>query len=42
MAFIYETENFEVVTHEVPFVSREEGGHIKIVTKHGVVKTGQN
>lgn len=36
MAFIYETENFEVITHEAPFVSREEGGHIKIVTKHGV------
>ena len=33
---IYETENFEVVTHEKPFVSREEGGHIKIVTKTGV------
>lgn len=33
---IYETENFEVVTHEQPFVSRTDGGHIKIVTKYGV------
>lgn len=33
MALIYETDNFEVVTHEHPFVSREEGGHIKIVVK---------
>jgi diadenosine tetraphosphate (Ap4A) HIT family hydrolase len=30
---IYETENFEVITHEKPFVSRKEGGHIKIVAK---------
>jgi len=36
MAHIYETKNFEVVTHEKPFISREEGGHIKIVTKTGV------
>lgn len=33
---IYETDNFEVITHEKPFVSREEGGHIKINTKTGV------
>ena len=36
MAFIYETENFEVITHEKPFVTRTDGGHIKIVTKTGV------
>ena len=36
MAFIYETENFEVVTHEKPFVSRKDGGHIKIVDKTGI------
>jgi len=36
MAFIHETENFEVITHEKPFVSRTDGGHIKIVTKTGV------
>ena len=36
MAFIYETENFEVITHERPFVSRTDGGHIKIVSKAGV------
>lgn len=36
MAFIYETENFEITTHEKPFVCRTEGGHIKIVTKTGV------
>jgi len=35
MAFVYETKNFEVVTHEKPFVSRTDGGHIKIVTKNG-------
>ncbi len=33
MALVYETDNFEVVTHEKPFVSREEGGHVKIVAK---------
>ena len=36
MAYIYETKNFEVITHEKPFVTRTEGGHIKIVTKNGV------
>ena len=36
MAFIYETENFDVITHEKPFVSRTDGGHIKIVTKTGI------
>lgn len=36
MAFIYETENFEVVSHEKPFVSRLDGGHIKIVSKNRV------
>jgi diadenosine tetraphosphate (Ap4A) HIT family hydrolase len=34
--YIYETENFEVISHEQPFVSRTDGGHIKIVTKHSV------
>lgn len=36
MAFIYETTNFNVVSHDAPFVSRTEGGHVKIVTKHGI------
>jgi len=36
MTFIYETKNFEVISHEKPFVSREDGGHIKIVTKRDV------
>lgn len=36
MAFVYETDNFELVTHDQPFVSRSDGGHIKIVTKNGV------
>jgi len=30
---IYETKNFEVITHPKPHVSREEGGNIKIVSK---------
>jgi hypothetical protein len=38
---IYETDNFEVVTHEKPFVSREEGGHIKIVAKDGIPEITQ-
>ncbi len=33
MAIIYETPNFIVETHEKPFVSREEGGHLRISTK---------
>lgn len=33
MALIYETENFIVESHEKPFVSREEGGHIRIKVK---------
>jgi len=35
MAFIFETNSFEVVSHDKPFVSREDGGHIKVVTKTG-------
>jgi len=33
MAFIFETENFTVESHEKPFVSRQEGGHIRINVK---------
>lgn len=33
MALIYETKNFIVESNEKPFVSREEGGHIKIKVK---------
>lgn len=36
MRLIYETENFNVIPFEKPFVSRTEGGHIKIFTKTGV------
>jgi len=28
MAIIYESENFIVESHEKPFVSRTDGGHI--------------
>jgi diadenosine tetraphosphate (Ap4A) HIT family hydrolase len=31
---IYETSNFSVERHPQPFVSREEGGHIRIFTRH--------
>lgn len=31
---IYETENFIVEAHQKPFVSREEGGHIRIRIKN--------
>jgi len=33
MAIIYETENFIVESHEQPFVSRTDGGHIRIRIK---------
>lgn len=33
MALIYETENFIVESYERPFVSREEGGNIRIIVK---------
>ncbi len=33
MAFIYETKNFIVESHERPFVSRTDGGHIRIIAK---------
>ena len=33
MALIYETDNFIVESHDKPFVSREEGGHIRIRVK---------
>ncbi|USN58537.1 MAG: HIT domain-containing protein [Candidatus Peribacteria bacterium] len=33
MAQIYETENFIVESHEHPFVSRTDGGHIRICIK---------
>jgi diadenosine tetraphosphate (Ap4A) HIT family hydrolase len=33
MATIYETENFIVESHEEPFVSRTDGGHIRIRVK---------
>jgi len=31
---LFETKNFSVERHPQPFVSREEGGHIRIFTKH--------
>lgn len=31
---IFETANFRVERHPEPFVSREEGGHLRIFTKH--------
>lgn len=34
---IYETENFTLEIHPKPFVSREEGGHIKVVAKDKVI-----
>lgn len=33
MAIIYETKNFIVESHEKPFVSRTDGGHIRIRIK---------
>lgn len=33
---IFEAENFKVAAHPRPFVDRDEGGHIKIVSKKGV------
>jgi hypothetical protein len=33
MAVIFETENFSIESAEKPFVSREEGGHIRIFPK---------
>ena len=33
---IFETENFKLVAHPKPFVDRDEGGHIKIVTTKNV------
>ena len=41
MAFIYKTENFEVCSHEAPFVSRTDGGHIKIITTKNVEDSTQ-
>lgn len=34
MAFIFETENFIVESHDKPLVSREEGGHLRIRIKN--------
>ena len=34
MALIYETQNFIVESHEKPFVSRTDGGHIRIRVKN--------
>lgn len=33
MALIYETRNYIVESHEKPFVSRTDGGHIRIIPK---------
>lgn len=33
MAIFYETENFIVESHEQPFVSRQDGGHVRIRVK---------
>ena len=33
MAFIYETDHFEVTSCEKPFISRHDGGHIQIAAK---------
>jgi diadenosine tetraphosphate (Ap4A) HIT family hydrolase len=33
MAIIYETKNFILESHEHPFVSREEGGHLRLKIK---------
>ena len=33
MALIYETDNFVVESHEKPFVSRTDGGHVRIKIK---------
>jgi len=33
MVIIYETENFIVESHEKPFVSRTDGGHIRLKVK---------
>lgn len=33
MALIYNTKNFILESHDRPFVSREDGGHIKITVK---------
>lgn len=33
MAFIYETKNFIVESHEKPFLPRTDGGHIRIKVK---------
>lgn len=37
---IFQSKNFVVIAAEKPFVSREEGGHIKVDTKfHGIKNT---
>jgi len=41
MALIYETENFTIESHPEPFVSREEGGHIKIIAKREITDRTQ-
>ena len=41
MALIFETKKFTVESHPEPFVSREEGGHIKIVAKRPVTDRTQ-
>lgn len=33
MALIYETDNFIIESAEYPFISREEGGHMRILPK---------
>lgn len=33
---IFETDNFKLIAHPKPFVDRDEGGHIKIVTTKNI------
>lgn len=36
MEIIYETENFKIEVPDRPFVSREEGGHIRLTSKNPI------
>lgn len=35
---IFETSNFTLEIHPSPFVSREEGGHIKVISKNSAIQ----
>lgn len=37
MALIFETDNFIVESHDQPFITREEGGHIRIRVKNASI-----